>query len=629
MIDFKNVLLSEIRPDPNQPRKYYDETAMQELTDSVREKGILQPILIRPNGKGYIIVCGERRYRAAMAVQIAIKDRKEIPAVIRELSDDEALELQIIENLQRKDVHPMEEAVAFKSLLEKGKSAEEVAARVGKSVFYVRQRMKLNSLTKEWQKVFYNGQLNNTEAMKLGLFDDKIQGQLFTQFSGRSGSITFDDWALRSYRGNLHDASFDTADPAIDKKMGACTGCQFNSATANLFPDSHATAKCSNITCFKNKSDINFNKSFLEAIADPTMTFVHAEYGNNVGDKFVTKAIKEGHNVLNRNSYDTNEKPRLVDFDDWKERQYDEDDVRTDKQLRTAYEKDEVSEYKNELKDYETSISGGKYKKAFMLTGNDRGRFVYISVRKSTTASSGSSKRTKEKEAAGRLTVADIDEEIKRIQDRQKRLTELDMEKVQVNILTELEKKPELKQSAFVSQMERGIMIFLLLEHAGDYRTHEFLGKHLKSIPARPHTHYKWHDDYFKTLAGISEGDLSLLVRHLAFAKYGNKNTISGIRPGDTAMRLMADYLKVNIRVLELEQEEIATKRKEKADKRIAALKEQKKALVKPVAKKSSKQDLGNKPALDATEFVKARAEKKPATPVPTKKARASRHTAK
>lgn len=98
--EFKNVPLKSIKADPNQPRHFYDEAAMEELTASVREKGILQPILLRPSGKTYMIVCGERRYRAALSVNAAFKDRNEIPAIIRELTDEEALELQIIENLQ-------------------------------------------------------------------------------------------------------------------------------------------------------------------------------------------------------------------------------------------------------------------------------------------------------------------------------------------------------------------------------------------------------------------------------------------------------------------------------------------------------------------------------------------------
>lgn len=86
MTDFKLVQLKDIKPDPNQPRKFYDDSAMQELTDSVREKGILQPILIRPNGKGYILVCGERRYKAAVSVQ-AEKTMKRVERINKRIAE--------------------------------------------------------------------------------------------------------------------------------------------------------------------------------------------------------------------------------------------------------------------------------------------------------------------------------------------------------------------------------------------------------------------------------------------------------------------------------------------------------------------------------------------------------------
>jgi ParB family chromosome partitioning protein len=605
MTDFKNIALSEIHPDPNQPRKFYDETAMKELAESIKEKGVLQPILVRPNGKGYLLVCGERRYRAALAVGSDNILKNTIPAVIRELTDDEALELQIIENLQRKDVHPMEEAVAFKSLLEKGKPVEEVATRVGKSVFYVRQRVKLNALSNDWQKVFYAGRMSNAEAMKIGLFDAKVQAALYTEF-GRSTNVSIGEWNLRKYRGDLTNAVFDITDPSINKKMGACIGCQHNSATANLFPDSHKSAKCSNIACFKDKGDISFNNSFQAAMADPTMLFVHDEYGDNVADKFVAKAVKEGHKVWNRYSYSVIQKPEITSYDEWRE-DTDEDEYAgySEEKLRAAYKKGEVDVYNKQMKEYDAKIAGGKYKKAFMLTGSDRGHFVYLTITKSSSAS-GSSKATKAKEEAGKLTAADIDEEIKRIQDRQKRLAELDMEKIHAATLGQLETNKHLKTSGLTNTIERGIMVFLLLEKAGGYRVSEFVSKHLKALPSEPHGSYKWHPEYFKKLATISDQDLSLLIRYLAVQEWGNKNTVSRIQVEDTAPRLIAEYCDVNITSIEKYQSEIAVKRKEKADKRIAALREQKKSLVKPAVKKVAK-----KVAAGVKEFVKARAEKK------------------
>jgi ParB family chromosome partitioning protein len=108
MTDFKTIPLSEIHPDKNQPRKFINDISLKELTESVKLKGVIQPIMVRPNKTGYILVCGERRVKASVAAGL-----KDVPAVVRNLTDEEALEIQFIENIQRDDVHPMDEASTF------------------------------------------------------------------------------------------------------------------------------------------------------------------------------------------------------------------------------------------------------------------------------------------------------------------------------------------------------------------------------------------------------------------------------------------------------------------------------------------------------------------------------------
>ncbi len=155
MTDFKNVAISEIHPDPAQPRKFFDKGSLDELTESVKKDGVLEPIMIRPNGKGFIIVYGERRFKAAVAAGL-----KEIPAQVRTLSPDEAFEFQITENLHRKDVHPMEEANSYERLQKKDplkNTIKELATRFAKSEGYITQRLSFNNLIPEFQKDFYEG----------------------------------------------------------------------------------------------------------------------------------------------------------------------------------------------------------------------------------------------------------------------------------------------------------------------------------------------------------------------------------------------------------------------------------------------------------------------------------------
>ncbi|HEX7022930.1 MAG TPA: ParB/RepB/Spo0J family partition protein [Trueperaceae bacterium] len=127
-----------------QPRKRLDPEAVAELAASIAEKGVLQPLLVRPRGEGYEIVAGERRYRAASQAGLST-----VPAMVRELSDRETLEIAIVENLQREDLTPVEEARAFGRLLEFGLSQEEVARAVGRSRSAVANTLRLLNLPSE------------------------------------------------------------------------------------------------------------------------------------------------------------------------------------------------------------------------------------------------------------------------------------------------------------------------------------------------------------------------------------------------------------------------------------------------------------------------------------------------
>lgn len=130
-----------IRPNPDQPRRVFDETALAELAESIKEKGLIQPILVRPKGDLYELVAGERRYRASQLAGLT-----ELPVIIRDLSERESLEIALIENLQREDLNPVEEAQGFKRLQDMGMTQEEIARAVSKARATVANAMRLLSL---------------------------------------------------------------------------------------------------------------------------------------------------------------------------------------------------------------------------------------------------------------------------------------------------------------------------------------------------------------------------------------------------------------------------------------------------------------------------------------------------
>lgn len=135
--------VSEIEPNRSQPRKHFDPSALEELCDSIREHGVLQPLVVRPtDGGGYQLVAGERRWRAARMAELT-----EVPVVIKEMTDAEAMEIALIENLQREDLDPIEEALGYKDLMDNlGMTQEDVAKRLGKSRPAIANALRLLSL---------------------------------------------------------------------------------------------------------------------------------------------------------------------------------------------------------------------------------------------------------------------------------------------------------------------------------------------------------------------------------------------------------------------------------------------------------------------------------------------------
>lgn len=147
--------IRDIRENPFQPRKIFDKEALEELAQSIKEYGILQPIILRKKGAKFEIVVGERRFRAAKLANLT-----EVPSVIREFDDAKMMELAILENLQREDLTPIEEAEAYHSLMEHlGMTQEELSKRLGKSRPHIANHVRLLTLPKEVQKLVNDGRL--------------------------------------------------------------------------------------------------------------------------------------------------------------------------------------------------------------------------------------------------------------------------------------------------------------------------------------------------------------------------------------------------------------------------------------------------------------------------------------
>ena len=158
-----NLGIEEIRPNRGQPRRHFDEVLIEELAESIRSKGVLLPLIVRRESEGYVLVAGERRWRAAQRAGL-----RELPVMVREVSEKEAFEIALIENIQREDLNPIEEAEAYKRLIEEhGLTQEELAARVGKDRSTVANALRLLRLPDPIKQAIVAGQLSMGHARAL------------------------------------------------------------------------------------------------------------------------------------------------------------------------------------------------------------------------------------------------------------------------------------------------------------------------------------------------------------------------------------------------------------------------------------------------------------------------------
>ncbi|MGE4325866.1 MAG: ParB/RepB/Spo0J family partition protein [Pseudodonghicola sp.] len=157
------VPIERLKPNPDQPRRTFNPEDLEDLTASIKEKGIIQPLIVRPKGDDYEIVAGERRWRAAQKAQL-----HEVPVLVREFDDTEVLEIAIIENIQRADLNAVEEAAGYRQLMDKfGHTQEKLSEALGKSRSHIANLMRLLSLPSDVQEMVKEGQLSAGHARAL------------------------------------------------------------------------------------------------------------------------------------------------------------------------------------------------------------------------------------------------------------------------------------------------------------------------------------------------------------------------------------------------------------------------------------------------------------------------------
>ena len=254
LLQIQNLPLGKIKPDLEQPRKTFNEDALQQLSESIEKHGVLQPITVRQLNGHYIIVMGERRYRASK-----LAGKKTVPCIVRTYENNDVLEVQIIENLQRQDVEPTEEAEAIAYLSEKY-APTEIAKRLGRTDNFIRQRLKLAGLIDGFNHFVRNGEMTISLGVGVALFEPEEQ-QMMLETMGEDFSAHQINRMIKDQTYDLEKASFDIADKKLVPKAGSCVECPFNAANqGNLFGEGKMV--CTKAACFETKK----SKSFLNLI---------------------------------------------------------------------------------------------------------------------------------------------------------------------------------------------------------------------------------------------------------------------------------------------------------------------------------------------------------------------------
>jgi ParB family chromosome partitioning protein len=267
--EYVNVPITELAESSTNPRKTFDEEGLEDLAESIRSKGVLSPLLARRVNGHIEIISGARRYRAAQRAGV-----QELPVRIVDLTDAEALETQIIENIQRADVHPFEEAQGFRALLERtgtGYTIEQIAASTGKAASYVAKRLRLSALIPPVAEAFAAGRIGIEHALLIAKLGAEAQEQALRHSFGGYYAANDDErslvpvsrlqaWIEQNIYLSLKSVPFSKDDDALVPEAGSCANCPKRTGFNTLLFSEVREDSCTDASCFNRKLDAHITQ---------------------------------------------------------------------------------------------------------------------------------------------------------------------------------------------------------------------------------------------------------------------------------------------------------------------------------------------------------------------------------
>lgn len=370
-----SVALVNVQPSNYNPRKNFDEASLAELSESIRQQGVLQPIGVRPiEDNRFEIVFGERRYRAALMAGL-----EEIPAIVMEISDETAEEMAVTENLQRKDVTPIEEANAYQKLIDSGRhDVQSLAVQFGKNENYIRTRLKFVSLIPEIAQLLEQDEITISVATEICRYGEDIQREVYNKHLKEG--IQYNSWrgmkASDVARNIERQYTTDLDRYAFDKTL--CLSCPHNTNNMMLFCEG-GCGNCANRTCLAEMNASYLTEKAVRLMEEhPDLSLCHENH--NYNETVVERLTAMGYEVVSLDYYakaypEQPEAPRKEDYETDEEYEH----------AQSEYEQD-LNGYTEKCEEIRTRSEAGEITLYFRIGNND---IVLCYIKNSTLAAVG------------------------------------------------------------------------------------------------------------------------------------------------------------------------------------------------------------------------------------------------
>lgn len=540
-----------VHPSADNHRKTFNDASLQELAESIREVGVLQAIAVRPHtAGGYEIIYGERRYRASL-----LAGAKTIKATIyNNITDDEAEDMSLSENLQREEVRPTEEAKAFKRLLEKGRyDMYSLVSRFGRSEKYIYTRLKLNELYQPIGELLDNETITISVAEEISTYEPNIQKDVYEKHLKEDSRDNWAGYTLKLFK-KYFEEYYTTDLEQYKFNKTECKACVHNAANYNLFAEHNGCGHCTNRKCLDTKNAAFVAKETEKLLkSDPKLVIARPYYGG-MNETALQKLDKKGHEIKELN-YTVSaqsfpkapEAPRQEQFS--KPKEYEQ-------AVQTFEQKNE--EYARKVEELNRKKEEGRIK-TYVKVGQTEPELCYVEINKKETTP---------------VTVETL-------QERDKRFKQLSVEKI-VADTKKVVRENDYPESPF-TQYEDGMMYFIMLTKL--QRKHYPLCG-IKDQPIRLDEKQR-----MKIVAKLTDAQKTVIKRD--FINYFLCEDAYG---DNSASKLLRDFANMHFPdqygLAKATHEEEYQKRHERLDERIKEMKKAEKA----AAQKDEKQNVS--PAL-------------------------------